>query len=123
MPELKLPNPFDIVDGKTIRIPVPEGTPINLLANINISDPVKRVKAVLWYVKYVAQTDIAAEVRKVPVIGNDLAKVPDALVKQAMDELLKLSDYPDLVEDHGHEYGADLSDADKAALVEYLKKL
>ena len=77
----------------------------------------------LWYVKYVAQTDIAAEVRKVPVIGNDLAKVPDALVKQAMDELLKLSDYPDLVEDHGHEYGADLSDVNKAALVEYLKKL
>ena len=33
-----------------------------------------------------------------------------------MDELLKMSDYPDLVEDHGHEYGAGLGDDDKAAL-------
>ena len=26
-----------------------------------------------------------------------------------MDELLKISEYPDLIEDHGHEYGAELS--------------
>jgi hypothetical protein len=123
VPDLKLPNPFEIVEGKTLRFPVPEGTPINLLANINISDPAKRVKAVLGYVKYVAQTDIAATLRKLPVGGNELAKVPDRLAKQAMDELLKLSDYPDLVEDHGHEYGANLGDDDKRALIEYLKKL
>ena len=41
----------------------------------------------------------------------------------AMNELLKLSECPDLVEDHGHEYGADLNDDDKKALIEYLKKL
>ncbi len=123
LPEIKLPNPFEIVENKTLRFPVPQGTPINLLANINISDPARRVKAVIWYVKYVAQTDIAAELRKVPKIGDELAKVPDRLASEAMDELLKISDYPDLIEDHGHEYGASLGDDDKAALVEYLKKL
>jgi hypothetical protein len=123
LPKLNLPNPFEIIEKQTLRFPVPEGTPINLLANINISDPAKRVKAVIWYVTYVAQTDIAAELRKVPKIGDELAKIPDRLAKEAMDELLKISDYPDLIEDHGHEYGATLSDKDKAALVEYLKKL
>ncbi len=123
IPEIKLPNPFEIVENKTLRFPVPEGTPINLLANINISDPAKRVKAVIWYVKYVKLTDFAAEVRKLPGIGDELAKVPDRLAKEAMDELLKISDYPDLIEDHGHEYGASLNDDDKAALVEYLRKL
>jgi mono/diheme cytochrome c family protein len=123
LPKLTLPNPFEIVGQQTLKFPIPEGTPINLLANINISDKTKRLQAVMWYVKYVAQTDIAAEVRKVPGIGEEAAKLPDRLAKQAMDELLKISDYPDLVEDHGHEYGATLADADKQALIEYLKKL
>jgi hypothetical protein len=123
IPEIRLPNPFEIVENKTLRFPIPEGTPINLLANINISDPIKRVKAVIGYVKYVAQTDFAAEVRKVPGVGNELAKLPDRLARDAMDELLKISEYPDLIEDHGHEYGATLSNDDKTALIEYLKKL
>ena len=60
---------------------------------------------------------------KVPVVGKELAKIPQQLAKDGMNELLKLSEYPDLVEDHGHEYGADLNDDDKKALIEYLKKL
>ena len=62
--------------NETLRFPVPEGTPINLLANINISDPAKRVKAVIWYVKYAAQTDFAAEVRKLPEIGEEAGEGP-----------------------------------------------
>jgi hypothetical protein len=57
------------------------------------------------------------------MVGDELAKIPDRLAKEAMDELLKISEYPDLIEDHGHEYGANLGDDDKAALIEYLKKL
>jgi hypothetical protein len=120
---LNLPKPFEIIENTKLRFPVPEGTPINLLANINISDPARRAKAAIWYVTYVAQTDLAAALRKVPKVGDELAKIPDRLARGAMDELLKISEYPDLIEDHGHEYGANLSDDDKAALVEYLKKL
>ena len=35
--------------------------------------------------------------------------------------LLRISDCPDLVEDSGHIYGAELSDRDKEALIEFLK--
>ncbi len=111
------------LDRLSLKIAVPAGTPINLLANINISDPEKRLAAVLAYVKYAFQTDLAAAAHKLPVGGAELAKIPEQLAKEAMDELLKISEYPDLVEDHGHEYGADLGDDDKKALIEYLKKL
>ena len=137
MPGFKLPEGFQLVEDETlkdvpgigeldrlsIRIAIPEGTPINLLANINVSDPEKRIAAVLAYLTYAWQTDIAAEVSKVPVVGKELAKIPQQLAKDGMNELLKLSECPDLVEDHGHEYGADLNDDDKKALIEYLKKL
>jgi hypothetical protein len=36
-------------------------------------------------------------------------------------ELLKVSMCPDLIEDRGHTFGDDLTDADKLALIEYLK--
>jgi hypothetical protein len=137
VPGFKLPEIFRFVEDESlkaipgireldrvsIRIAIPQGTPINLLANINVSDPEKRIPMVLAYLTYAWQTDIAAEVSKVPVVGKELAKVAQKLASEGMNELLKLSEYPDLVEDHGHEYGADLSDSDKTALVEYLKKL
>ena len=37
--------------------------------------------------------------------------------------LLKVSLSPDLVEDRGHTYGANLSEDDRRALIEYLKTL
>ena len=137
VPGFKLPDFFQIVeisdlrndpvirelDRLSLKIPIPEGTPINLLANINLSDPGKRLKAVLAYLQYASQTDIAALVRKLPIGGEELAKIPERLASDAMNELLSLSEYPDLVEDHGHEYGAELGDDDKKALIEYLKKL
>ena len=77
----------------------------------------------LAYLVYASQTDIAAEVSKIPVVGKELAKVATLLATEGMNELLKISEYPDLIEDRGHEYGSDLSDDDKNALIEYLKKL
>jgi mono/diheme cytochrome c family protein len=111
------------LDRLSLKIAIPEGTPINLLANINVSDPDKRLAAVLAYLAYAFQTDLAAAAHKLPIGGDELAKIPEQLAKDAMNELLKISEYPDLVEDHGHEYGALLSDDDKKALIEYLKKL
>ena len=121
--ELKDIPGINELDRLSLKIAIPEGTPINLLANINISDPDRRLAAVLAYLKYAFQTDLAAAARKLPIGGDELAKIPEQLAKEAMDELLKLSEYPDLVEDHGHEYGAELGDDDKKALIEYLKKL
>ena len=38
-------------------------------------------------------------------------------------DLLKVSKCPDFIEDRGHYFGCDLADADKLALIEFLKTL
>jgi hypothetical protein len=38
-------------------------------------------------------------------------------------DLYALNACPDFIEDRGHEFGTDLPDADKRALVEYLKTM
>jgi mono/diheme cytochrome c family protein len=75
---------------------VPAGTPVNLYANL----PVGRLPHALL-----------AHVR--------LRDDPRALAQA----LLSMSACPDLVEDSGHIYGKDLPDADKEALIAFLKTL
>lgn len=77
-------------------MPIPAGTPVNLIMNLNVAAWPGALKA---YVLYKDQ--------------------PERLVR----ELVELSDCPDLVEDRGHEYGADLSEQDKRDLIEFLKTL
>ncbi len=38
-------------------------------------------------------------------------------------DLFRISKCPDLIEDKGHYFGTDLADADKRALIEFLKTL
>jgi mono/diheme cytochrome c family protein len=145
LPGLKLPGDLracldklaeglrDADSDPVIAFPVPKGTPINLLANINISDKEKRVKAVAHYIPYVFHSDVRDAARRVESdlkarrlphrIATAVADEADKKARAEMDALLGLSEYPDLVEDHGHEYGAELDDADKDDLIEYLKRL
>ena len=76
---------------------IPAGTPVNLLANLNIS--------------------------KVPYAAlENLLHKPGS--REWAEALLNLSDCPDLVEDKGHLYGAaELTDAEKRDLIEFLKTL
>ncbi len=78
------------------KFTIPKGTPLNLMLNLPIGKVPYALKA---YLKF----------------KDD----PQQLAKA----LLDLSDCPDLVENHGHTYGSELSDADKRALIEYLKTL
>jgi hypothetical protein len=78
------------------KFTIPKGTPLNLILNLNIG---KAPYALGAYLKN----------------SNN----PGALAKS----LIELSGCPDLVENHGHTYGSELSDADKRALIEYLKTL
>jgi hypothetical protein len=94
---------------------IPEGTPINLLANVNpLADP----------------KDLAALFIKVKVTLAELALKPrdDAATRELMKSqiapaLFKVSKCPDLIEDRGHTFGSELADTDKRALIEYLKTL
>jgi hypothetical protein len=47
----------------------------------------------------------------------------EALPKSLVSALIPASKCPDLIEDHGHEFGANLSDTDKRALIDFLKTL
>jgi mono/diheme cytochrome c family protein len=73
---------------------VPKGTPVNLYANLG---PGKLPYALLAHVRH--RDDRQALARA----------------------LLQMSTCPDFVEDGGHTYGADLSDKEKADLIEFLK--
>ena len=72
-------------------------------------------------------TDLIANVHVSPRENFGRIKLPDKLTCQisgsgAMNPLFLLMDNaPDFVEDRGHTFGATLPDADKRALIEYMK--
>ena len=92
---------------------IPAGTPINLLANVNpdmsfgdLATLGIKVKKALLEIKLKGlEGDAAKEVMKTEIAPT----------------LLKVSMCPDLIEDRGHTFGADLPDADKLALIEFMK--
>ena len=116
---------------KLIQIgPIPKGTPIGLLANINplseSADPAEKLLHDQQLLSLVLE------------INSDLEKLPqgatDAQATQVfanlVDKMLNLSKCPDLIVNRGHYFGTNLSpdgsgglsDADKRALIAYLKR-
>jgi hypothetical protein len=108
-------------DGGIVIGPIPAGTPIGLLSNVNLlteeTDPARR----LLYQRKVL--DLVVKVLK------DLAELPEnatdaqarATFKNLVDPLLEVSKCPDLIVNRGHLFGTMLPDADKRALIELLK--
>jgi hypothetical protein len=98
--------------------PIPKGTPVNLLANIdlNIADPVKTGQLLKVAIK------VKKDFRRIK--SENLSPEQSAeVLKNVVPDLLKLSKCPDFITDRGHEFGTDLADADKRALIEFLKTL
>ena len=81
---------------KANALTIPEGTPVNLYANLNLESLPTAIAAHLMY----------------PKGSRELAEA-----------LLRASSCPDLVEDKGHLYGQELSAQDKRDLIEFLKTL
>ena len=99
-------------DGYIKIGPIPKGTPINLIANL---EPNFEQLNVL-----------------VLKIGDALVKIhsqnlsPEestAELLKTVPELIAANKCPDFIEDKGHYFGTDLSDSDKRALIEFLKTL
>jgi hypothetical protein len=107
-------------DPNALRLgPIPKATAVNLLANIDLDpthDPVKLA-------------DFGEAVFKLSAAFKDIqdenldGTAAAARLKELGPVLLKLSKCPDLVTDHGHLFGSGLPDADKRALIAYLKRL
>lgn len=122
-------------EGGIVIGPIPKGTPIGLLANINpfSEDPSPAARA-----------EHAAKLFKlVQTLNADLHRLGDnatdeqaeQVFRNSVDPMLELSKCPDLVVNRGHYFGTDfrepgeaadarppgLSDSDKRALIEFLK--
>ena len=106
------------VDGKTEYLhlgPIPEGTPIGLLANVDGEADPKDLLALGVKVKIA--------LAKIKLQNLDAAAAKEILRTEVAPALWTVSKCRDLVEDRGHEFGSELPDADKLALIEFLKTL
>jgi hypothetical protein len=114
------PNVFD---GTGVRIgPIPEGTPVNLLSNMNLEETAGVLKAVV---------KLKHDLRVLPKNATDAEA--NKLFANVKDDLLKVSKCPDFIVNRGHYFGTGylpasegepgLSDADKAALIAFLKTM
>ncbi|HUO28571.1 MAG TPA: hypothetical protein VMU80_05105 [Bryobacteraceae bacterium] len=124
----------DFPDGLELG-PIPAGTPIGLLANLNPlsedPDPARKAEHAAQLLKLVGT--LAGDLKK---LGTNASDAEAAQVfGNSVDQLLGLSKCPDLIVNRGHYFGTDfrepgeapdarppgLSDADKRALIEFLK--
>ena len=87
--------------------PIPAGTPVGLLTSLKLGFGQLSIKDIPTIIR-VLEDLIAME--KGEPLSDDLKE-----------RLLALSNCPDFVVDRGHEFGSQLSDDDKRALIEFLK--
>jgi hypothetical protein len=108
-------KPFAQPDGFVRIGPIPAGTPINLLANVDPdADPAKLAKL------FVKINEVFAQIK---LQHLDQEATNALMAKDLGPALLEVSKCPDFVEDRGHTFGSTLADDDKRALIEYLKTL
>ena len=107
-------NITDLTDAAgNIEIgPIPEGTPISLLSNIDLTASKIDLARVL----------IKAKKRLKEAEGRPVEEQRQIL-RTLVPDLLSVNKCPDFVVDRGHYFGTQLSDADKEALIEFLKTL
>jgi hypothetical protein len=117
--QLLAPKLFD-TGGLEIG-PIPAGTPVDLLANFEPLPPTTSLRERLAHDK--------AVLKAVVQLIRDLKKLPrgatDAQARRVFsnvgEQLFALSKCPDYVVNRGHYFGSGLSDADKKALIAFLK--
>lgn len=98
--------------------PIPKGTPVNLVSNLDLELNGFRKAAKL--ARFGVRTVKALkQIRRDELTGDDATQ---RLMKLVPD-LYDLSACPDFVEDKGHYFGTDLTDREKRALIEFLKTM
>jgi hypothetical protein len=127
IPEPNLPRFLrPLADSGYFRLgPIPTGTPVSLLANIDMTftDPgltdanTAQAARLLALGRHVKNDLLQIRVRHLN------AQQSTAVLRGLVPELLRNSKCPDFVEDRGHYYGTRLSDPEKRALIEFLKTL
>ncbi len=124
---LRLSNFVD-KDGIAIG-PIPKGTPVQLIGNIDLDkheDPIENLLHKAKVLKLLAKLKLTLKVLP-PNASDDQAR---AAFAHSYGDLLELNKCPDFVVNRGHYFGTDyfaeepgLSDADKKALIAFLKTM
>ena len=121
----------DLLDEKGENLvigPIPKGTPIGLLANINplseSKDPAERLAHGKKLLDLVVK--LGRDLHKLPKGASD--EQAKAVFSNAVEQMLELSKCPDLIVNRGHYFGTKflgeepgLSDEEKRALIAFLK--
>jgi hypothetical protein len=118
IPITYLPKEFEPLsqDGYLRIGPIPANTPINMLANADLD--LSNSRKDMDRIKLIARAQTALlRIRTEKLSPEETQKVLPGLVP----DLLKISKCPDFIEDRGHYFGTELSDADKRALIEFVK--
>lgn len=101
-----------------LKLHVPTGTPINLLANLDPNDFQTKLK-----LAGLSVSDFFGNATS-DILGMKFDPNASSLFNGTVGNgLMEVSLCPDLVEDKGHTFGSELSADDKKALIEYLKTL
>jgi mono/diheme cytochrome c family protein len=110
------PELIDEAKHAVLLGPIPEGTPINLIANTNLDPGLKLAKQRLDLVTSIIDTFARAKNENM----ND-DQVRELMRTELVPRFLALNKDPDFIEDKGHFFGRTLSNDDKLALIELLK--
>ena len=101
--------------------PIPPGTPIGLISNLNLlsedRDPASRAQ----HAEKVAALIVKILERLHRLGGNATDDQAAKVFGDLVEPLLELSKCPDFVVNRGHLFGTELSNDEKAALIEFLK--
>jgi hypothetical protein len=111
-----------LFDEKGLGIgPIPAGTPVDLLANFDPLPESNKLGEKLKHDKQVvaAVFKLAHDLRTLPKNATD--EQARKVFSNVGEQLFALSKCPDYIVNRGHYFGTKLSDADKNALIAFLK--
>ncbi|MGE0814040.1 MAG: hypothetical protein AB7O28_17735 [Vicinamibacterales bacterium] len=101
--------------------PIPQGTPIGLLANMNLLSEDRSDAARAAQFEKVSSLMVKLLERLAKLGRNPTSEQAKVAFADLVDPMLELSKCPDLIVNRGHTFGSQLSDQDKNALIEFLK--
>ncbi len=114
---MKVTGTDSVLKIRDIEIRIPAGTPVDLLANINVYNAVQFPQVAAQLNQLLS--DPQRLVRLVQIMKNNGQY--DSELKTIVPDLLKMNQSPDFIQDHGHTFGPELPDDQKNALIEYMK--
>ena len=114
---MKVTGTDSVLKIRDIEIRVPAGTPVDLLANINVYNAVQ-IPQVLRQINELLRNP--QRLQQVIDILNNRGQY-DEEARKFIPVLLSMNQSPDFIQDHGHTFGAGLPDDQKRALIEYMK--